>query len=336
MPPEARQDPPPGAPPPRHLSLTERARLGPVTTAVALFCAGLFLAGNLQPELFERGVMAPDEVWGGELWRLLTANFFHVNFLHVAFNVLWWWTLAFAIEVRFGGARLLLLTLATGVAGSLAELAFVALDYPGSVGLSGAVYGLFCFGYVALRPLGGPFGMLFGVKNAQVFLGWGLLCVVLTVADVLPVANYAHGAGALFGALLGWAWSQHGLRRLAFSGAFAALLALLAFGGLNPRWTSRHQAFLGSRAFDAKDWPAAATHFEAVLERHPDAHWIRANLALVLAQAGRLPEATAAARALPESYLATLQGGNQQIIAWLRSGELEAHPEGRSGVGSPP
>ncbi len=320
------------------LSLAQRVRHGPATAGITLFCAALFLLGSTRPELFERGVMVPDAVWQGEVWRLLTANFFHVNFMHVAFNVLWWWQLAFAVEVRFGSARLLLLTVCTGVAGSLAELSFAALDYPGSVGLSGAVYGLFCFGYVALRPLGGPFEILFSTKNAQVFLGWGLLCVVLTVADVLPVANFAHGAGALLGALLGWAWSQPGGRRLAFSGVGLALLIALGFAGMNPVWTSRRQVFLASQDFEGKRWPEAASRFETVLVDHPAALWLRANLALARAQEGKLAEAEAAARALPESYLGTISGANARILGWLRTEtegpESTADPE--TGVGSAP
>jgi tetratricopeptide (TPR) repeat protein len=38
----------------------------------------------------------------------------------------------------------------------------------------------------------------------QLFLGWFVLCIVLTAAKVWNIGNVAHGAGLLLGLLLGW------------------------------------------------------------------------------------------------------------------------------------
>src|SRR4051812_38930674 len=41
-------------------------------------------------------------------------------------------------------------------------------------------------------------------RTIQIFLGWFVLCIVLTVMKVEAVANVAHGMGLVLGLIIGW------------------------------------------------------------------------------------------------------------------------------------
>jgi rhomboid protease GluP len=123
----------------------------------------------------------------GRWWTLLTAVYLHGGLLHLLFNLIWIHQLAPAVEETFGGARLVLLFTAGGVAGyALSGVAGVGF----SVGASGAVFGLLgamvCYG----RTRGGWFGMAVFRQYGQ----WALLLLVL--GFLMPgVNNLAHLGG---------------------------------------------------------------------------------------------------------------------------------------------
>ena len=76
-----------------------------------------------------------------QYWRLVTAIFIHIGFLHFLLNNYALWIIGQEIERLYGSARFVILYLLTGVAGSLASYTF----NPGhdSAGASGAIFGLF-------------------------------------------------------------------------------------------------------------------------------------------------------------------------------------------------
>ena len=107
--------------------------------------------------------------------------------------------------------------LATG--SSLAEY-----DFGGQgVGLSGVGYGLFGF----LRVLSRRDRHFAGSVDEQtvvLFIAWFFLCIVLTVKDVMHIANVAHAAGCLLGLLTGYAVTGRYGRNPWLCGAVGAML----------------------------------------------------------------------------------------------------------------
>lgn len=75
-----------------------------------------------------------------EYWRLITAMFIHIGFLHFLFNNYALWIIGPEIERIYGSARFVFLYMATGIVASLASYTFTT---PDSAGASGAIFGLF-------------------------------------------------------------------------------------------------------------------------------------------------------------------------------------------------
>ena len=153
--------------------------------------------------------------WPRLFLTLLTSQFLHGGFLHLAANMLYLWIFADNVEDRLGHLRFLWLYLGSGVAAAVSQI----LVTPGSavpmVGASGAIAGVLgayllmfpAARIITLVPLG-PFLQTYELP-ATMFLGiWFLLQWVqgLTsigqVADVGGVAFWAHVGGFVNGMVL--------------------------------------------------------------------------------------------------------------------------------------
>jgi GlpG protein len=161
-------------------------------------------------------------------WRLVLSVFPHVNVYHIAFNVYWLWKLGTPLEPRLGHARYLGLLLFFALVSSAAEFAFLE----GGIGLSGVVYGIFGLRWILERrhsPLsGGPMPQ----NTASMFIVWFFVCIGLTISKVLPVANIAHGVGAVTGMSVAYMLTAVPEKRAGAGAAVAAMtivLLLLAF-----------------------------------------------------------------------------------------------------------
>lgn len=82
------------------------------------------------------GLYGPS-VQGGEVWRLLSANYLHANLLHLLSNMLVLWIWGVATANRLGARRFLTLYTLGGLAGSL--YAVHAHPQVVAVGASGAI-----------------------------------------------------------------------------------------------------------------------------------------------------------------------------------------------------
>lgn len=78
-------------------------------------------------------------VLAGEPWRLLTSMFLHGGFVHLALNAWGLYQLGTLFESWLGSARMLVTYFVTGIAGSIASIAWTQVP---SVGASGAIFGL--------------------------------------------------------------------------------------------------------------------------------------------------------------------------------------------------
>jgi tetratricopeptide (TPR) repeat protein len=136
----------------------------------------------------------------GEVWRLVTSIFPHTSVLHLVFNIYWLWFFGPLVERMYGPVKTAALILLFAVVPNALEYAFAS----GGVGLSGVGYGLFGLLWV-LSKRDERFRDAIDQKTIRLFVGWFFLCIVLTVAKILPVGNIAHGAGAVLGVLAGFA-----------------------------------------------------------------------------------------------------------------------------------
>ena len=135
-------------------------------------------------------------------------------------------------------------------------------DFGGiGVGLSGVGYGLFGFLWMlSSRDL--RFRSLVDRQTVGLFVAWFVLCIVLTVKEIMPVGNVAHGAGMLLGLLAGWITARrYGGKLWLWAAAGATILALLVAAGTVARpyvnFTETAGMEFGQRGYDA--WGTAAT-----------------------------------------------------------------------------
>jgi GlpG protein len=191
----------------------------PVIAGVALLSIGATLAWwakvDVSP-LFENALIRH-----GQVWRFFTSVFLHGDILHLVFNLYWLWFFGTRVEEVFGHAKTALL-MAVFALGS-GSLQF-ALD-TGGVGLSGVGYGLFGLLWV-LSKHDERFRDALDQRTISLFVGWFFLCIFTTVTKAWVVGNFAHGAGAVIGILIGCAIAFPA-QRIA---AEAAIVALIVFG----------------------------------------------------------------------------------------------------------
>ena len=272
-----------------------------------------------------------------EPWTLLTSIFPHVNVLHLFFNLSWWWMLGARVEMAFGGVRTLGIVAVLAVVGGAAEFAFGSTG----VGLSGVVYGVCALVWSAQRGVTALRGVV-GQRTINLFAAWFVLCIVLTVTKVMPIANFAHAAGALAGWMLGRAIAAEGSRARGVGalagggggggwvGAVGGVVVLVGVGAtvgrpyVNIRMLLMRDSYMGYRALEEHRYAEAARYLEAAIKRRPGHADEMANLGSAYMGLGRYADAlgmfTRASEADP-----TLTRGLQGSIgvAELKLGRLD-------------
>lgn len=157
--------------------------------------------------------MAIGEMFGkireGEVWRLFTPCLLHGSFLHILFNMIWLWVLGRPIEQRIGPWKTILFTLLIGISTNTVQY---LVSGPFFLGYSGVVMGL--AGFIWMRERIAPWEGYPLNRTTIIFLGVFIFSMfALQTASffiqlftnlpfILNIANSAHIAGALFGALL--------------------------------------------------------------------------------------------------------------------------------------
>ena len=127
----------------------------------------------------------------GALWQLLTSMFTHIEPWHLGFNMLALWFLGPQLERVLGHVRYLVLYFLAGLTGS-ATIYWLAGEYTGTVGASGAVFGLMGALIVVGLKVGG---------QVQQLLLWVGINVALTFT-IPNVSWQGHLGGFVGGAAI--------------------------------------------------------------------------------------------------------------------------------------
>lgn len=232
-------------------------------------------------------------------WRLLVPAFFHEGIIHLLFNLYWLWLFGTKIEEEFGHLATAGIVVLLGIGSMAAELAI----FRGGIGLSGVGYGMFGLLWILGRK-DPRFHDTVDHSVVELMLGWLLLCIVLTMADVWHVGNVAHCAGCLLGVLLGWTINAEGfLPRLRNATVLAIVFVLFVTGGTIARryvnlWNDAGTVFAdrGCRALEAGDPEKAIEQLEQAVAVNPDVYiWWR-TLAIAYQRIGEEKKADKAYR----------------------------------------
>jgi membrane associated rhomboid family serine protease len=155
-----------------------------------------------------------------EILTLITSQFLHGGFLHIAGNMLFLWIFGNNVEDQLGHVKFLIFYLTCGVLAGLAQWFFSQTSQVPSLGASGAIAGvmgayIIRFPKVNVRtvfPIG-IFPLVFTIP-AYFYLGiWFFQQALYGFATLAPrtnvgmqsggVAYWAHAGGFVFGAVLG-------------------------------------------------------------------------------------------------------------------------------------
>jgi len=225
----------------------------------------------------------------GEPWRLVASALPHGGPVHLLFNVYWLWVLGTLLEEELGHLTTLILVLLVAAGSSAAQFAFSS----GGIGLSGVGYGIVGFLWTASR-IHPRFRDAMDKRTLQLFLGWGLLCIVLTITNTMPVANYAHAAGFLLGIPLAYVFLGGSLPR-SLAGVVITLVLGAAFVAGASVWRAKlnlssrageDDREIATKALEDKDYEQAVLHFERAVALSPDDDnaWYNYGVALQDAQ----------------------------------------------------
>ena len=178
----------------------------PATLALIIALGVIFSwqvsSGALASEqsIIAAGALVRERVTQGEWWRLLSATVLHGNLEHIVGNAVSLYVLGMASEHAYGTRSMLLIYIASGIAGSVLSAAMS----PGpSVGASGAIFGLM-----------GAIVVLFWKHHSALMVRDKRIGVVIAVWALFTIAaglmtpmidNAAHLGGLFGGMAVAWA-----------------------------------------------------------------------------------------------------------------------------------
>ncbi len=168
----------------------------PVLTQIIIgICVALFVFsfGANKNEIITSFGLNPILVqYYGEYFRLVTSMFLHLNFMHIAFNMLALWQVGLVLENRLGKYKFAVIYFLSGISGGLLSV-YMNEPMAFSVGASGAVFGLFgAFVAINRRLKLDAYGMLV------------MIAINLGIGFVIPNIDWhGHVGGLIAGFLLG-------------------------------------------------------------------------------------------------------------------------------------
>jgi membrane associated rhomboid family serine protease len=196
----------------------------PVVIGLVVVCVVVFvISGFGKASVIDRfGGLSHQVHQSDEYYRLFTSMFLHLNFLHIASNMITLLIVGPAVEVMLGKSRFLALYLIAGLGGSVASYLFTpALSV--SAGASGAIFGVMAAYVVLAHKRRQPYGTVVA-----------LIAINLVIGFTGNIDWRDHLGGLVTGVLLAFAFDfaanqRDVARRVSVAaGASVAVLALLA------------------------------------------------------------------------------------------------------------
>ncbi|MCB9676952.1 MAG: rhomboid family intramembrane serine protease [Alphaproteobacteria bacterium] len=170
--------------------------------------------GPEHPELLRQHLLVSwESVTHGRLWTLLTAEFSHIDAMHLLANLLALWVFGRPVGQVLGGARLIALYVAGALSASVAFVVWAGLtgSESAALGASGAAMA-FAVPYAMWFPDRTLLVMFVIPMRAWLavllFIGLDALGLLWTGVDGMlggvPIAHSAHLGGALAGLVVGF------------------------------------------------------------------------------------------------------------------------------------
>ena len=173
---------------------------------VCIFFVTAVLSAALGSDSEALSILGADAYYyisNGEFWRLVTSSFLHANILHLFVNMYALFSLGLIFERNFGGRKLFILYILSGITGSLLSFFVyfirVQLDLvePNiitlGVGASGALFGI--VGYLIAMPY-------INIDKTRLYYLVALNLIIGIVFSAY-IDNWAHIGGFLGGMLIG-------------------------------------------------------------------------------------------------------------------------------------
>ncbi len=144
--------------------------------------------------LRQLGMLFSPDVWDGQIWRLVSAQFLHGGLMHIGFNMYVLYSIGPELERIYRAPRFLLVYLGAGWMGSLSSLIWSGA----SVGASGAIFGL-AGAFLAISLRKRSYFDAFG-SQMLFFIGINL---AIGFAGFFNIDNFGHMGGLVGGFILG-------------------------------------------------------------------------------------------------------------------------------------
>jgi membrane associated rhomboid family serine protease len=137
--------------------------------------------------------------WGPQLWTFVTYAFFHANFPHVFFNMVWLVAFGPPIARRFGPVRFLIFCAATAAAGAAAHLVTHLGELAPMIGASATVSGAMAAAMRFVFQRGGPLGMIGHGEQESYHVPAAPLTTMLRDPRILAFLAVWFGVNFIFG-----------------------------------------------------------------------------------------------------------------------------------------
>ena len=237
-----------------------------ITYGLCVLCALLTLAyqvPTLSPVLTRLGVIAApgaERIWDGAYWGLLTTFFVHGDVMHILFNMMIFVQLGRAMEGVLAPWAYILFLAAAAAVSCGCELAVTGIQGVGASGAVYAMFGLMWMGRDRYREWRG----LATERNMQMFLVWGVICIVGTIGGFMHIANVAHFSGLLFGLAVGGIFLAP-TRKLIWAAPLALTIALAALSLFWLPWNANWHRYRAGKAFRAGQYRVAIDSYHLSL-----------------------------------------------------------------------
>ena len=194
----------------------------PAVLTIMGICIVAYIFQKVSPDVTTRFAAIPGFVAYGEWWRLFTAMFLHSpdSILHILFNMYILYIYGPHIEQTFGVVRFVVIYLVAGFCGSAASYTLGEDVIRGSVGASGAIFGVIGFLVVYFyKRRSGTMAEQY-LRNLLFFVA-----INAVLGFVIPSIDYrAHLGGFVGGMALGYGFDRTGRSALRLQIATAVLV----------------------------------------------------------------------------------------------------------------